>query len=55
MDVLKYVMIGVACIAGGYILFRLLSIAIFTSWFDVKKQKERRNDNGSNKRFIAKH
>jgi hypothetical protein len=43
MDILKYILIGVLVLIMGYVAFRIAAMAIFKSWFDVKKSEERRN------------
>lgn len=49
MDILTYILMGIGCVIGAYILFRVLSMAIFKSWFDVKLQnKDRRTKDGNN-------
>jgi len=41
MDILKYGLLIIVILVLGYVLFRVLSMAIFKSWFDVKKSEER--------------
>ncbi len=50
MEILKYILIAIVIIVGGYTIFRVLSMAIFKSWFDAKKQnRERDNEDEINK------
>lgn len=45
MDIFEYIIYIVVGLVVVYSLFRLLSIAIFKSWFDMKlKNKERRKN-----------
>ena len=48
MEILKYVLLTFVALFGGYILFRVLSMAIFKSWFDIKNQSNERKDDGNN-------
>jgi len=49
MEILEYILWGVLILVGGYVLFRVLSMAVFKSWRDVKLQtKERRKNDGDN-------
>ena len=49
MEFLTYAMIIIGGLIGAYILFRIVSMAIFKSWFDVKFQnKTKEKDNGNN-------
>lgn len=48
MEILKYVLLTFVALFGGYILFRVLSMAIFKSWFDIKNQNNERKDDGNN-------
>jgi uncharacterized membrane protein YuzA (DUF378 family) len=41
---IEYILIGIAGVVGGYILFRVLSFAVFKSWFDAKLQNKKRRD-----------
>jgi hypothetical protein len=50
MEILKYVLLTFVALFGGYILFRVISIAIFKSWFDVKNQSRERKDEDDNRR-----
>ena len=47
MEIFEYILWGVLCLVGGYILFRVFSMAVFKSWIDAKT-KERREDNDDN-------
>lgn len=47
MEIFEYILWGILCLVGGYILFRVISMAIFKSWIDAKT-KERREDDGDN-------
>jgi hypothetical protein len=49
MDILKSCLIILVSGVLGYIAFRLIALAIFKSWFDVKKSEERRNTHENNK------
>ena len=44
MEILKYILLTFAVFFGGYILFRVMSMAIFKSWFDVKNQIREREE-----------
>lgn len=48
MDVLQYILLALAMFLGIYIVFRILALAVFKSWFDMKlKNKERGAINGN--------
>jgi len=49
MEVLKYGLFIILSIVFGYVAFRLISMAIFKSWFDVKKSEERRSTHENHK------
>ena len=49
MEILEYILWGVLGLVGLYLAFRVLSMAVFKSWRDVKLQtKERRKNDGDN-------
>jgi hypothetical protein len=54
MEFLKYGLITVGSLIIGYITFRVVAMAIFKSWFEVKKSEERRNDH-DNHRLGKRH
>lgn len=41
MNILEIILLSIGAILGIYILFRVLTIAIFKSWFDVKNQNNK--------------
>ena len=43
MEYLKYVIIGIVVIFLCYLTFRVISMAIFKSWFDAKNQNGERS------------
>ena len=47
MEILEYILWGALCLVGGYVLFRVISMAVFKSWIEAKLQ-ERRKDDGNN-------
>ena len=48
MELLTYLMIVIGGLIGAYLLFRIVSMAIFKSWFEIKFQnKERGKENGN--------
>jgi len=50
MEFLTYLMIVIGGLIGAYLLFRVVSMAIFKSWFDVKFQnKTKEKENGNHK------
>lgn len=49
MEILKYVLIGFGGLICAYILFRLISMAVFKSWFDLKLQNHKGKEEGDGK------
>lgn len=49
MDILKYGLLIIVTLVLCYVLFRVLSMAVFKSWFDVKKSEERRDTHENHK------
>ena len=47
IEIFAYAIGGLLCLIGIYLVFRLISIAVFKSWIDAKKINERREDNGN--------
>ena len=49
MEIVGYILYGVIGLFCLYVIFRIISIAIFKSFIDAKLQtKERRNTDGNN-------
>ena len=51
MEFLTYTMCIIGGLIGAYILFRIVAMAIFKSWFDAKfqnKTKEKEDGNNEN-------
>jgi len=40
METIAYIIGGILGLIGLYIIFRLISMAIFKSWFDAKSQNK---------------
>ena len=49
MEMVKVGLLILISIVGGYIVFRVLAMAIFKSWFDVKNQHRKELDDESDK------
>ena len=50
MQILEYILWGVLILIGGYVVFRVFSMAVFKSWIDSKTiNSERRKKDGDQK------
>jgi hypothetical protein len=43
MQLIQYILIGIGGFIGLYIIFRLISLAVFNSWFDFKRKEKEKN------------
>ena len=50
MAIIEYILYGIVGLFCLYLAFRLISIAVFKSWIEAKKQNNKgRKDDGINK------